>query len=171
MGRLREHVDGGDALKGVALSGEPAEVAGKGGGIAGDVDDRGRGQRHEGVEHLGRAADAGWVEEHDVGLLRESREELLDPGAAELDVLDAFKVDFGIVQGRGRLLDGNDALEAPGKDGGEGANTRIGVDKEAGPGTGSSRETRSTRRSAWALFTWKKDEALTWKRRPASSSV
>lgn len=36
---LREHVDGCDFLHGVAKSGEDLRIAGKGGHVAGDVDD------------------------------------------------------------------------------------------------------------------------------------
>lgn len=39
MHGLREHVDRGDFLHGVAKSGEDLRIAGEGGHVAGDVDD------------------------------------------------------------------------------------------------------------------------------------
>ena len=53
---VREHIDGGDVGEGVAAEDEAVEIAGEGGGVAGDVDDAAGLESAEGVDDFGVAA-------------------------------------------------------------------------------------------------------------------
>ncbi len=100
MRGVGEEVERGDRRDPVARVQEAAEVPGEGGRVAGDVDDN-RGAEGGGpVQGLGRQADAGRIDDDDVGRLAAGlREQGFDRAGQELDVLDP--VDQGVLHGVG----------------------------------------------------------------------
>lgn len=86
---LREHVEGGEGVEGVACGDECAEVACEGGGVAGDVGDARGVESEDACESFGVCARAGWVEEEEVNG-RETSCVLCEPCA------DVRRFDLGV---------------------------------------------------------------------------
>lgn len=135
----REHIDGFGAEGGVGVVGEELEVAGEGGGVAGNVDDAAGGHLGDGVDDLRGEAAAGRVDDDDVGadaLGGELGGDLGGVAAEEVGVGDmvAQGVLSGVLNGLGNDLRANDALCVPGQAQRDGADAAVEVQDRLRPG-------------------------------------
>lgn len=98
-----------------AVRGERLQIAGEGGGVAGDVDDALRLHRAHGLEQRGVAAFARWVNDNDVG-----GDAARPPGGDDILCFTGFECGVGDVIARGvrlgignRFGDNFDAVDVP----------------------------------------------------------
>ena len=140
MGSAGEHVEDGGMDGGVeGVGAEKTKVAGKGGGVAGDVEEERDAVSTEGGDDVGVAAGAGRVED-DGGTLASERLEglrksLLGRGANDVGNESGLSVIVvGGLDGGGVTLDEDATGMVVAEGDGEGADAAVGVDEGVGGG-------------------------------------